>query len=125
MRVGQIVDAKFKTAVGKLLPQDMPIKTTLVLKGVVDLLNSEIEKYEKSRQELLSKYGSKDEAGKLSVNENGHVKFAEDSAESYIKEYNTLCSAEVNIPTLSVQELGDKVTLSHDDLVTLAGFLTN
>ena len=124
MKLRQIVDEKFKKTVGKLLDQDMPLKSTLVLKGVVELLNTTIENYETERQALLNQYGQKDADGKLAVGENRHVLFDTDNLLAYSKAYNELCEKEVDVPTLTAKELGDKVALSHSDLLNLGGLVT-
>ena len=124
MKVRQIVDEKFKKTVAKLLDQDMPLKTVLVLKGVVDLLNAELEKYETARQKLLNKFGQKDSEGKLMVGEDKHVQFDPEQLVAYSKAYNHLCDKEVEVPVLAAQEFGDNVKLSHSDLLNLNGLVT-
>jgi hypothetical protein len=124
MKLRQIVDEKFKNTVSKLLDQDMPLKSTLVLKGVVELLNTTITNYETERQALLNQYGKKDEEGKLAIGENRHVLFDTDNMMAYSKAYNELCDREVDVPTLTAKELGDKVSLSHTDLLNLGGLVT-
>jgi len=124
MKVRQIVDERFKKTVGKLLDQEMPLKAVIVLKGVVSLLNSEIERYETARQALLNTYGKKDEEGKLVVGENRHVVFDTENMMAYSKAYSELCDQDVDVPTLSAKELGDKLTLTHSDLLTLGDLVS-
>jgi hypothetical protein len=125
MKLGIIVNEKFKNTVAKLLAQDTPIKTTLVLKGVVDLLNKELAQYEIERQALLKEHGSKNEKGELLVNEDRTVKFEKDKLAEYARAYNNLIDKDVPVPSLTVEELGEKVSLSYDDLQTLNGLVVH
>lgn len=123
MKLGHIVDENFKLSVLKLLQQPTPVKTTLLLDGIVNLLNREIEQYNTAKQELLEKFGRKDDAGQLVTDENRNVQFTEENALAFNTAHNDLLTKEVEVPSLSVSDLGDKVTMSYEDLVKLGGFI--
>lgn len=125
MKLGHVVNEKFKAVVSKLLNQDIPLKSAILLKGIVDILNGEIEKYDKTRQALLNQYGRKDDSGNLVLDDNRNVMFDNDNVNLYVQEYNTLCNTDIAVPTLSVEDLGDKVLLSYEDLVALNGLIAH
>lgn len=119
MKLRNITSKQFKNAVVKLLSQPTPIKTTLLLEDMVKLLNAEIEKFDAARQVLLDAYGTKDDEGKLAIDENRNVKISEENMGTYTQAYNSLCDTEVEVPALNLADLGDKVVLSYDDLQIL------
>lgn len=119
MKLAKLNDDRFHIAFTKLAAQIVPLKTAFKLKGVAARIQEEVRKFEEVRQLALKQYGSKDENGELIVDENGNVKFEKENLEAFARELNELGSTEVDIGTLSLEELGDKTSLTTDDLIAL------
>lgn len=119
MKLSVLANEKFKAAVGRLLAQELPIKTAIVLKGTVDMLNKELAIYEESRISLLRQYGKKKDSGELEIDANNNVVFENDQLVAYSKEFVVLGSKDIEVPKITAQELGDKATINYDDLLTL------
>ncbi len=50
-------------ALGKLVNADLPIKTAFKLSNKIDIIDIQLQKFEKFRIDLIKKYGSKTEKG--------------------------------------------------------------
>lgn len=124
MKLARLADPQFHAALDKLALEQLPIKTTFRLKGIIKVIREEHAKYEEVRQAALNKYGKKLEDGSLEMGENGAVKFEGENLAGFVKEINELANEEVSIPQLSVSDLGDKLTMSFQELEMLEGIIT-
>lgn len=80
----------------------LPVKLSFVLARNLKKLQEVVQDIDAKRNELLNRYGEKDEKGELIVGENGSVKIPE--AEKFMDELNEVLNADIEI-TL------DKVTV--------------
>lgn len=124
MQLGRLTDSKFQGVLRELLQQKgIPVKTAFKLKGIVKSIQAEVEKYDEFRGELIKKYASRDEAGEVIVEENGHARFSTENMTAFFKELNELLSLEVDVKTVELDELGEAVSLTVEDLMVLDGFV--
>lgn len=124
MRLGRLTDSKFQGVLRELLQQKgIPVKTAFKLKGIVKSIQVEVERYDEFRGELIKKYASKDEAGETIVEENGNARFSTENMNTFIKEFNELLSLEVDVKTVELDELGEAVSLTVEDLMVLDGLV--
>lgn len=123
MKLARLVDERLHVSLQKLSGEPLPLKTAFKLKGIIKLAREEFNKYEEVRKEALQRHGKKKEDGSLEILENGNVSFTEGGMQAFVVELNELAVVEVEIPTLSIAELGDKVSLSADDLESLDGVI--
>jgi translation initiation factor 2 alpha subunit (eIF-2alpha) len=119
MKLSKLVDPKFKTALTLLNSQKMPLKTAFRLKTIIQTVEGELEKYEQVRVAALNSYGNKNEDGSLAVDENGNALLSGDSAQAFVKELNDLLTTDVELPTISISELGNDLSLSSEELILL------
>ena len=119
MKLGKIVDPGYQSVLRKLASQDIPLKTAFKLKGMIKIGNEELVKYEEVRSEALKRLGDKKEDGSLVIDEKGTVKLAEENMEKFVAELNALLVTEINVGSVKLSELGDKVALTTQDLFTL------
>ena len=119
MKLARLIDDRFHTALAKLSDELLPLRTTFKLKGIAKVVREEFTKYEEVRKSALQKYGVKNEDGSLKTDDKNNVQFDEDGIKAFITEINELAALEVEVPTLKVSELGDKVRMTVDDLLQL------
>ena len=118
MKLAKIVDPVFIKAINKLNMQELSLKTAFKLKGIIIKTDEERQKYNDVRQAAFDKYGEKDDNGGIKIDNNGQVVMSKESTAAFISEINDLLSMEIDIPTLSVSELGN-VTMSSNELFIL------
>jgi hypothetical protein len=125
MKLATIVNPKFQKALSNLLKNQVPIKTAFKLKGILQTVSQELSKYEALRSELLQRYGSKDETGKLIRDKAGKVALEGDGLRAFSDELNQLVDLDLDIPSIKLEELGDKVQLSVEELMVLGDLIIN
>lgn len=123
MKLGQIAGKEFQDTLEDLMKQKMPIKVAYKLKGEIDKIKQELVKYASLHHDLLIKYGRKDKDGKLEMDKLKNVKFNEEQLALFVAELKELNSIEIEVKSISVDDLGDKIDLSIDDLIMLDGLI--
>jgi len=126
MKLGTLIDPRFKAALAKLQAAPLPLKIAFKLRGVVKAIEKELQTYEDVRQAALQKHGLKDEAGKLLTNDDEikSVKFeSEEAFKAFLKDLADLSSVEVEIPKVVVADIEEAVKLSSDELAMLEDLL--
>lgn len=123
MKLARLVDEKLHNTLDKLTREPLPLKTAFKLKGIVKMAREEFSKYEEVRKEALQHHGKKNEDGSLVVNEAGNVQFTEEGIKAFVIQLNELTSMDVVVPTISIAELGNNITLTVDELEILDGLI--
>lgn len=123
MKLARLLDEDFHGALRRLNLQVLPLKAAFALKGIQKNIQQELLKYEETRKEALSRFGKKDTDGNLITDEAQNVLFEEEDQLQFIKELNDLLDMEVEIGTLSIESLGDKVEITGQDLAMLEGLI--
>ena len=116
MRIGRLIDPRFQNIVRKLQTADVPLKGAYKLKNIVNTMFNELDKYEELRKSALDKYGKRNEAGEVEKDENNNVIFADEQRAAFMAEITDLLNIDVAIPKMSVNDLGEDVLISVDDL---------
>ncbi len=119
MKLVRLTDVRLHTALQRLGAAPVPLRVAFKLKGIQARVDEELKKFEQCRQEALVKFGKKDAEGKLLTKTDGSVEFEPEQMQAFVAELNELGETEVNIPSLSISEIGDKVDLSSNDLLAL------
>lgn len=119
IKLATIVNPKFQETLVKLSRSKIPVRTAFKLKGMVKTAQVEFEKYEDCRKQAIHKYGKKDEEGKLEVDDQGQVRLEGDSLQEFAKELSELTNVEVQMPTLTVDELGEDCELTAEEFIYL------
>ena len=112
----KIVNPEFSIAYRKLMEADLPIKTAYKLKKMTASITDEQRRYDELRKQLLEKLGEKDDKGELKI-ENGIVMLGENE-EAYVTEHQELLDIDLELPVISVSDLGD-AKISVTDLMIL------
>jgi hypothetical protein len=119
IKLATVVNPKFQEVLVKLSKSKIPVKTAFKLKGVMKTVQAEFEKYEDCRKEALDKYGTRDDDGKLLVDDNNNVRLEGENLQAFAKELSELTNMEIQIDSLSVDELGDDCGLTTEDFIYL------
>lgn len=123
MKLARLIDPKFQAALRKLNAQELPLRTAFKLKGITKKVQEELDKYEEVRQSALQKYGDKDEQGNLRIQEDGAVALSSDGLRAFVLELNELTSLDIELSSIALTELGEKLSLSVDELLLLDGLV--
>ncbi len=119
MKLGRLVDERLHAALQKLSGERLPLKTAYKLKGIIKKTREEFSKYEEVRKEAVQRDGEKNEDGTLKVDDRNQVNFSQEGMVAFAKELNELTAMDIEFPTITVEELGNSVTLSVEDLEAL------
>jgi hypothetical protein len=123
MKLSKLVDPTFQTALKKLSTQDIPFRSAFKLKGMIKQVNEALADYENVRVDALKRFGEKDDKGELVVAEGGSVKLSEENAQGFVKELQDLLNDNIDIGSLKVADLGDKLSMSAAELMALEDIL--
>lgn len=121
MKLARLTDARLHAALRKLSSAQVPLRVAFKLKGLQAKVDEELKKFDTVRQEALEKFGKKDADGKVVVKPDGTVEFEGDSLKEFAAQLNELGQTDIEVPTIKVDEIGDKVVLSADELMLLEG----
>ena len=125
MKLSKLVDPQFQSTLRKLAGQEVPLKTAFALKGIIKRANEELVKYEEVRTSAVQRFGDKKEDGTLETNESGNVKLNDENAAAFVAELTSLLSTEVDIGAIKAQDLGDKITLTTSELMSIDELITD
>ena len=123
MKLARLTDARFHNVFRKLSAQPLPLRVAYKLKGIAAKVDLELKKFEECRTAALEKYGKRDEQNHLITKEGGAVEFEAEQLKAFAAELNDLGQMEVDVGTVPVSELGDKVEITVDELTLLDGVL--
>lgn len=124
MKLASLTNPFFQSALSKLIAQPLPLRAAFKLKGTATKVKEEFAKFEECRTAALNKYGTKDEAGKL-VLKNDNVEFTAENLALFSKEFNELGTTELEVPSIKLSELGEKLELSADELLILGDIVVD
>ncbi len=119
MKLSKLIDPQFQTVLRKLAGQDVPLKTAYKLRGIINKGNEELAKYDTVRTDALQRLGDKNEDGSLAVDDKGTVKLSGDNLQSFTNELTALINMDIPVGNVSINELGDKLSLTTSELLTL------
>lgn len=119
MKLMLVVNQDFRKALTILAKQDIPLKTGFKLKGILKRVDEEYMKYEECRKDALSRFGEKDQAGNVVQDDQGNVKLSKEGMDNFIKELQDLLQSDIDLPRLTVADLGEKLTMTTEQLLLL------
>ena len=96
------------TTLAELSNKEMPIKISYRIAKILDALGGEYDFYRKKIQNILQKYGEKDDEGQLIIKDN-QVPFIKEYADAAAKELEELQDIDINLPDvkINISELED------------------
>lgn len=120
MKLSKLTESNFRIAIQKVSSQDIPLTAAFKLKGIIKRGDEELAKYEDVRKSALERLGDRDENGNIMLDDKGGVKLSTENMQKFAAELSDLLKSEVDIGTMSVADLGNKVTISANDLMALS-----
>jgi len=123
MKLARLTDARFHQALRKLMSQPLPLRVAFKLKGVGIKVDGELRKFEECRQAALEKYGKRDENKKLITKEDGSIDFEPENLNVFAAQLNDLGQLDIELGSVKIDELGDNVQLTVDELSLLDGLI--
>jgi hypothetical protein len=125
MRLGDISNPTFHSALAKLLAQDLPVKTSYKLKKLVDVCEPELKRYNEHRSSIINKYCEKNEDGTPKLNEKGEFSVNGENVGPAQQELIELSLIEFDCAyKVSIDELGS-ANLSAVDLTALSCIISD
>ena len=114
---------KLYTTLKQLNEREMPIKISYKFSKIFSQISTDFEFYSKKIQEILSKYGEKDEKGNFIVKD-GMVPFQKDYVDLAMKELGELNSIDITLPEyqFSLEEL-ESLSLTPAQVSSLTNFI--
>jgi len=119
MKLSRLIDERFQTQLKKLMASKLPIKTAYKLRDIVRNIDKAIADYDAVRNTIIAKYAKKKDDGTVDVDANGKVQLDQEVLREFAKEIGELTSVDVEIAQITIDELGDKVDPTVDDLIDL------
>ncbi len=123
MKLARLIDPGFQKSIASLAKQSLPLKAAWLLRGVIKNVEEELERYEELRKEALIKHGKKAEDGLIETDELNQVQFDEKGMQAFAADIGSLVNIEINMPTITLAELGEEVRLNVEDIMNLEGLL--
>lgn len=123
MKLARLTDARLYASLRRLSTQPLPLKIAFRLKGISAKIDMELKKFDEIRQAALEKFGKHDADGKLIVRDDGSVEFEPEMLQALAAELNEVGNEDVDVGSLKLDDLGDKVELTVDDLTILDGII--
>lgn len=124
MKIQQLLNPKVGQSLKKILDSKLPIQTSMKIRQLVKEIDAILLEYEATRQEVLTKYADKNEAGDRVILENGNVSVSEENLKLYTAELAPIQSEEVELPAISVNLLAGKVDITPSELIDLDSLIT-
>ena len=108
----------------KILTHEFTGKQSFVIGRLLRILSSEIEAYEKIRQEMIKKYAEVDENNQMIIFEDT-IKIQEGEIENFQREITELHSTELNIDAKPIPlDWLENLTLTPAEMIALEPFIT-
>jgi len=123
IKIAQIIQSEFAPALAKVSSVEVPLKVAFRIKGMVIQVKQEVAKYEELRTELIKKHAPRNEAGEFQPDESGQIRPSAENMNEFLREMQELLNLEVEINTVEVAELGEKLKLTGNEVAALEGVL--
>lgn len=93
----------------KLAEMPLNIKVAYNIARIIREIEKENKTFEETRQKLLFKYGEKDSAGQLIINQNNQITIIPDQIKNYNKEIQELLDEKIklNVEPINLNDLGE------------------
>jgi 7-keto-8-aminopelargonate synthetase-like enzyme len=122
MLLYKIITDPFQRSLDKLADQNLPVKAMYKLKTIISLLRDEYKKFDELRNDIAKKHADKTDTGVPIMETNkGNVtyKIGDEQMFAFAAELGQLSKVEVDIPCISINDLGGDVKLTTNDLILL------
>jgi len=110
MLLSHIINNNFRAAFGTVLSAKIPVKTSWKLRNISKKLDENLKLFNESREDLVKKLATKDDAGIMQTEDLDGQKsyvFSEENKKEFLREMESLQSIDVKIEKIKIEELGD------------------
>lgn len=116
MKVKLSVIKSAESTIEKIYHSDMPVGVAYAVSRSVDVIDAELKRIETFRQNLVTKYGERNDSGVISV--------STDNIEKFKADYQALMESEVvlNIDEIFIDDFADAVMLSPAEMSKIIGW---
>lgn len=125
MQLLTLVGDEFKKTLADLTAAKIPVTVAWKLRKIRMKIDEHLSTYEQARLDLVKKYATKNENGDLAQDEKGLISVDKENIQAYSEDLMQLLKVEVEVPTLSIKELGDKLEIEADKLLSLGDILVD
>ena len=106
-----------QVSLSKILTKHLPFKAAYRMRKIADKILQEMKQVDKIREEMIKKYGTKNEEGQISVTEPKQIKLYNDTWLEFVKE-----EIEIKIEKIPFECL-DGIELSAMDVANVFEFI--
>lgn len=121
MKLARVNDVRLKNVLKKISEQKLPIKTAMKLKKMINRFDECFKEYEELRVEALKKFSKKDENGNLIADNEGNADIID--TKGFIEEIQRIGSLNIEIDSISMEDVEDHLLLSVEDISILDDLL--
>jgi hypothetical protein len=125
MKLSIVATADVKMILEELIIGKIPIQASWKLKKIAYKFDEHYRMYETSRNDLVKKYAIVDEEGKLVTDEKGGINVDPTKMDAFIAEHKELLDIDIDMPTVSIKELGDKLEIEAKKLIILGDIIVD
>lgn len=119
MKISTIMHPQFQKVLSDLTQQPVPMSAAFKLKGIVGQIENEMRSYDETRKTAIQRLADKNTDGSVVTLENGSAKFSDENLKIFVQELNDLLASEIEIGSITLASLGDRVIISASDLAIL------
>jgi len=123
MKIGNLIDSNFQNALSKLMTQPLALKVTYKLYNIKKTTEDEFAKYDKIRLDAIARLSEKNADGTPTSDEKGNAQFSPDNLASFAQELNEFLDVEFTHDKVKLEELGESLKLSVQELAALSPIL--
>lgn len=122
VRLREIIDST--DVLRKLAGENLRGRTAFQISKLLKKLEEELDLFNKTRVEIIKKYGEKDDNGELKTDDNGNVKIVEESVNAFNQEMLDLLNQEIEINAnpITLDDL-ENINFTPAEITTLMPFI--
>lgn len=121
--LGRISVAAFAATMSALLGEKLPVRTAFKVKTLTNNFNTELKKFSEIRKEICERHCTRTEEGQPSLDDQGNYQFDEKKLSAVSSEIAELSSIEVEFTPIKLDELGDNIRLTAQQLFDIGDVL--
>jgi hypothetical protein len=125
MKLAVIANPKVREILLELIDSDIPIQASWKIKKMVYKFDEHHTMYKQSELDLIKKYAVLDTDGEMLVGEKGEISVDPANMEKWTAEMTELVNVDIDMPTVSIKDFGNKIDLKPKKLIILDGLVVD
>lgn len=123
MKISLAMDPIFTELMQKLMVAPLPLKTAYTIRKIAKTVDEQRAEYEALRVKAVEKYGNKKEDGTLATDDRNFATFSDENGKAFATELDELMSVEFSVPKLKLEDLGENLVLTAQEVGRLEALL--